>query len=242
MLNQNFENMKQSMMHRKFKGISIVLLFLSFTQFTSAQQVKRDVSDFNEISFSIAGDLEITQGNKEELLLIGEADDLEKIITRVEDGNLKIYTKNNFSHMGKVKVKVTVKELNELSLAGSGNVKFMTDLKTDEFEMDLSGSGNIRCEKITGNEMEINLAGSGNVYMGGELAEELEISIAGSGNVDCANLKAKEVEVSIAGSGDAKVWATDELESSIVGSGSVYYKGNPVVDAETSGSGKTKPL
>lgn len=234
--------MKQSIMHRRFAGIAAVLLFLSFTQVAFTQQEKRDVSGFNKISYSIAGDLEITQGDKEELILIGESDDLEKIITRVDDGNLKIYTKINFSHQGKVKVKVTVKELDELSLAGSGNVKFMTDLKTSEFEMDLSGSGNINCENITGKEVEISLAGSGNIYMGGELEEELEISIAGSGNVDCANLKAKEVEVSIAGSGNAKVWATNELESNIVGSGSVYYKGNPIVDAETSGSGKTKPL
>jgi hypothetical protein len=233
--------MKQSVLYRRFAGIATVLLFFSFTQVTFAQQEERDVSGFDRISYSLSGDLEITQGNKEELIIIGDSEDIDKIITEVKDGKLKIYKKNNSSRIGDVKVKVTVKDLSALSVAGSGNVEFKSDLKTEEFEMDLSGSGNISIPNITTEEIELNLAGSGNIRMGGE-AEELELNIAGSGDVDCANLKTSETEVNIAGSGDAKVWATGELESNIVGSGNVYYKGNPLVDAETSGSGKTKPL
>jgi hypothetical protein len=234
--------MKHSIMYQRLAGIAAVLVLLSFTQVSKAQQEKRDVSGFDKISYSISGELEITQGNMEELILIGDSEDLEKIITKVDGGKLKIYTNNNNSRLSNVIVKVTVKELSALSIAGSGDVEFKSDMKTGEFELELSGSANIACPNITAREVEINLAGSGNIKMGGELESELEISIAGSGNIDCASLKAKEVEVNIAGSGDASVWATDELESNIVGSGNVYYKGRPLVDAETSGSGKTKPL
>jgi hypothetical protein len=235
--------MKQSVKHLRFTIIlAAIIVFFSYSQVTNAQQQKRDVSGFDKISYSISGELEITQGNKEELILIGDSEDLEKIITVVDGGKLKIYTKNNNSRLGNVIVKVTVKELSGLSIAGSGNVEFKSDLKTGDFDLDLSGSANIVCPNIAANELDIDLAGSGNIRIGGELESELEISIAGSGNVDCADLKAKEVEVKIAGSGDVKVWATDELESNIVGSGNVYYKGRPLVDAETSGSGKTKPL
>ena len=234
--------MKQHKMYRKSVILSGILLAFLIAQSIHAQEQKRDVSGFNKISCSISADLEISQANKEELILVGDTDDLEKISTKVEGGELKIYTKNNNTRLGKVKVMVTLKELNEVSLAGSGNVVFKSDLKTEEFEIELSGSGDITCPNITAKEVEISLSGSGNINMGGISEEELEVNIAGSGNIDCANLKAKEVQVNIAGSGDVKVWATDELGSNIVGSGSVYYKGNPLVEAVTSGSGKTKPL
>jgi len=234
--------MERFIMYRRNALLAATVILFSFTSLSKAQEEKRDVSGFDKISYSISGDLEISQGSTEELILIGDPEDLEKVETKVEGTTLKIYLKSNFSHIGKVQAKVTVKQLNKLSIAGSGNVVFKTGLKTEDFELELSGSGNVDCPDLTAGELDIDLAGSGNIKFAGELSGELEINIAGSGNIDCSNLKTKEAEVNIAGSGDVKVWATDELESNIVGSGSVYYKGNPLVDTETSGSGKTKPL
>jgi hypothetical protein len=243
LLNQNFENMKTEILnYRKFISLTLVaILLLSLSQVISAQQ-KREVSGFDKISYAISGKLEITQGSKEELLLVGDADDLAKITTRVEGNELKIYTKDNNTRLGEVKVMVTVKNLNGLSVAGSGEVEFKSDLNTGDFSLELSGSSNITCPTILAKGVKINLAGSGDIKMGGKLEKGLKISIAGSGDIDCSNLEAKEVQVDIAGSGNTRVWATDKLETNIVGSGSVYYKGHPLVDSETTGSGSTKPL
>jgi hypothetical protein len=206
------------------------------------QKEKREVSDFSQIGYSLPGSMEIIQSDKVSLVLEGDKDDLERIITRVEGKELKIYTKNSSSGLGQVKVYVTVTELEELSVAGSGDVTIKSRLKTDELEIQLSGSGNIQCEDLEANEVDIDLAGSGDILLGGVAENELEINIAGSGDVKAEDLQTKAADVNIAGSGSVKVWATDELESNIVGSGSVYYKGNPLVDAETMGSGKTKPI
>jgi hypothetical protein len=207
-----------------------------------AQQEYRDVSGFDGISYSLSGNLEIAQGTSEKLMLKGDQDDLSKIITRVEDGKLKIYTKENTRIMGEVSVFVNVKDLHELSVAGSGNVVFKTGLKTSELGINLSGSGNIECMELIAAETEINLAGSGNIELGGIINGDSELNIAGSGDVDCENLQVTECEVNISGSGSARVWATDKLESNIAGSGNVYFRGEPLVNAKTSGSGSTKPI
>ncbi len=229
------------MKYRKLTILSGILMFFLFSQVILAQGEKRDVTGFKAIKCSIPADMEISQGNTEELILFGDSEDLEKIITKVSEGNLKIYT-NSRSNLDNIKIKITVKELNAVSLSGSGSINFNTPLKTDEMELRLSGSGKISCPELTASELEIGLSGSGNVNVGGKLEGELEVSISGSANVDCSNLQAKEVKVKISGSGDVKVWATEELVSNISGSGSVYYKGKPLVEANTSGSGKTKPL
>ncbi|MBA7545445.1 hypothetical protein ES705_37813 [subsurface metagenome] len=222
--------------------VLIAAAFLLASTDIKAEKENREVSNFTKIGYSLPGDMEIVQGSEVSLILDGDKEDLEKIITKVEGNKLKIYTRNNTSGLGDVKVFITVVKLEGISVAGSGDVKVKTKLETEELDLDLSGSGSIQCEDLVANVLEVNIAGSGDVFLGGIAEKELEVNIAGSGDVRAENLKTKEAEVNIAGSGSAKVWVIDELETNIVGSGDVYYKGNPVVNAETIGSGSTKSL
>ena len=222
--------------------VSAILLVLTLlAPVIYSQQENRDISEFEGISYCLPGTLEIVQGTKGSLVLEGDKSDLERIITEVDGGELKIYTKSHGSELSDVSVYVTVVKLESLSVAGSGDAIIKDILTGNELELNLSGSGNIHCNRLEASESEINLAGSGDVEIKGKV-NEVEISIAGSGDVNADGLESEEAEVSIAGSGSVKVWATKELESSIVGSGDVYYKGNPLVDAETTGSGSTRPL
>lgn len=238
--NHNLFTMKQN----KYLYLAAIttILFFAFVSNSIAQEETRKVSGFNSVSYSLPGDLTIVQGNNESLTLYGDKDDLERIVTRVEGNTLKIYTKNNSNGLGSVSCKLSLKNLDELAIAGSGNVVINGDLRTGNLEVALSGSGSLKAKSITADDIELSLAGSGNVLLGGKLASDFELSSAGSGNVDASALQAKDVEVSLAGSGNAKVWAEDNLDVSIVGSGSVEYKGKPLVDSSVSGSGSTRPL
>ena len=186
--------------------------------------------------------MEITQGTSENLILKGDKEDLEKIITKVEGSTLKIYTKNHSGRLGHVTILVTVKELENLSAAGSGNTVVKGKLNTSDFHVELSGSGDFTCGNLQASSVDISLAGSGNVELGGTVNEKENVNIAGSGNVNAEKLQVKECSVNIAGSGSVKVWATDKLNTSIVGSGDVYYKGKPLINANTTGSGSTRSL
>jgi hypothetical protein len=227
---------------RVLKSVGIIAVLLTGSINTDAQQELRKISGVEEVSYCLPGYLEISQGDQEELILNGNPEDLARITTTVEDGELKLSSKRGGFGIGDVKIFLTVRDLKSLSVSGSGQVVFKTELKTSDFELSVSGSGNVACEKIVTDNMEINLAGSGNVNIGGVLKSHLEAEIAGSGNIDASGLQAKEVGVSISGSGTVKAWAIEKLESNITGSGNVYYKGTPLVDAETVGSGKTKAL
>ena len=241
--NQNHDTMKNTFFaNRSRLNLSVILLTLGIAaQSVCGQQEERAVSGFEGISYSLPGTLEIVQGTNEGLILQGDEKVFEQIITKVEDGELKIYSKSHGSGLSDVTVIVTVIKLESLAVAGSGEVTIKDILKVNELEFSLSGSGNITCNRLEASETEISIAGSGDMTIGGKV-HEVEISVAGSGDVFADNLESEEAEVSIAGSGSVKVWATKELESSIVGSGNVSYRGNPLVEAETSGSGCTKPL
>jgi hypothetical protein len=235
--------MRKKIITRKIVAICLIAFICSFySNILIAQQENRPVSGFTEISYSIPGKLEIYQGKTESLILKGDPSDLEKIKTEVEGSELKIYTKNNTGRLGEVEVIVTVADLKELSVAGSGNVVFKTGLVTSDFEISLSGSGDISCMELSVNSAEVNLAGSGDIRLGGAAKEALEINIAGSGDVKAEELQVSKCEVNISGSGSVNVWVKETLESNIIGSGNVYYKGNPRIDSSVTGSGSTKPL
>ena len=229
------------MKNKKLCLLAVSMAFIFTSVQLLGQEESRDASGFTAISFALPGSLEIVQGSSESLVLKGNQDDLDKIITKVDGGTLKIYTKPHVSNLSQVNIYVTVRELKELAVAGSGDVFIKNVLKSDDFELSLSGSGDVTCDKLEATALEISLAGSGDVSIGGKV-KKVEISIAGSGDVKAEELESEDAEVSIAGSGDVKVWATKKLESSIVGSGDVYYKGNPLIDADVVGSGSTKSL
>ncbi len=234
--------MKKVLKKQRFTQTIILSLLVLAAQSVFAYDENRELKNFSEIAFSISGDLYLTQGNSFSIKIEGDQKDVEKIITKVEGNTLIIKVDNHWKSYGDVKVYVTLPKLEELALAGSGNIIAKSAFAVDGLEMSVAGSGDIFFDNLTTQKTEISVAGSGDIKLVGSSGEKLEISIAGSGDINATEFKAQKVEVDISGSGTAKVYATDKLETSIVGSGSVYYKGDPKVDASSIGSGRTLTL
>lgn len=234
--------MMKTLKKQRFTVAIILSMLVLATQSVLAYEEKRDLKDFSEIAFSISGDLYLTQGNSYSIKIEGDQKDVEKIITKLEGNTLIIKVEKGWKNYGDIKVYVTLPELGEVDLAGSGNVIAKETFKASELELSVAGSGDIIFADLTTEKTEVSIAGSGDIKLVGASGEKMEISIAGSGDVDASAFKASKVEVDISGSGTAKVHATDKLETSIVGSGSVYYIGNPLVDASSVGSGRTRSM
>lgn len=204
---------------------------------------KRDVSGFNKVGFSIAADLEIKQGDKEALIIKGNKADLDRIITEVENGKLKIRTeRGTFKSMHNVEIYLVVKNLDELAVSGSGDVKIVSKFTADQFEIHLSGSGDIETENLVTNQLKVAVSGSGDIDLAGDAGSFLGIRLSGSGDIQAQDMQAKDVEVTISGSGDVRVWATENLRAQVSGSGDIRYRGSARVDAKVSGSGSVSPL
>jgi hypothetical protein len=219
---------------------SIAVILLSLSAF-GQQKETRDVPAFTAVSLGISGDLYFTQGSPGEVVVQADESSLDKVITEVKDGVLKVKRAKGTWNLKNVKVWVTAPEIEGFYLAGSGNIIAEGNINSDELQMKVSGSGNIEVKDFQGEEVGIALSGSGNVMMAGS-AEELGIAISGSGNVNTGKLSVSECSVKISGSGNCSVNVSGELDAKISGSGSVTYSGRPQVDAVVSGSGKVKSM
>lgn len=127
--------------------------------------------------------------------------------------------------------------LRTLTVSGSGNIVLSAGFK-DITDLNVSGSGNIKgTVPAAMNNIHATIEGSGDITITGT-ANNLDLSIEGSGNIDFANVKAQTATCSIDGSGDITVNAANTLSASINGSGDILYYGNPVVSQKINGSGR----
>jgi len=223
---------------------SFVLLTCT-TAVISGQTVKetRNVSGFTGVSLAFSGDVYVTQGSQFKVEIEADKDVLDVLISEIEGDRLVLRTKNGaWRNLGQVKAFITMPEIDQLTVSGSGDMICESSVKADEIELAVSGSGSLRLSNLTAREVDAVVTGSGDIIVNGHASEnsELDVTITGSGNIKAEGLAVSEASVRITGSGSASVNVLKELETNITGSGSVYYKGNPLVNASATGSGRTR--
>jgi hypothetical protein len=201
-----------------------------------------NLKDFHSVSLSTSVDVIIKQGAEFSVKAIGDPDLIQELDLKVKGGNLEIGANNGkWSWNSKYKptsVHITMPYLDELSLAGSGDMTFEGFDSADEMHLSLAGSGNIssRSPIDIAKNIKVSVAGSGDISVSGT-AQMSNISVAGSGDFHGENLRSNHAKVSIAGSGDVFISCDEELDVSIAGSGDVNYSGNAHVSKSIVGSG-----
>jgi len=184
----------------------------------------RTIEAVSRVAFEGIGNLIISQG---EPLLEIEAEDniLPRIVTEVRDDQLRISFdterwENIIRPTKPITYRLQVPDLNELSLAGLGNVTL---------------------EQVDGERLIIRLSGAGSIEAAGRLTEQ-DINVSGAGSYDAGDLLSERASINLSGAGDAVLWVTDVLDVSITGLGNVSYYGDPAVQQSITGLGNIKAL
>lgn len=234
---------------------SIAALFVSILFLTSCNAQKygrikgsgniinetRNVGSFEKVAVSGSFDVFLVKGNEGKLDIKIEDNLLAYLVTEVDNGKLKIKWKKGTSINTRKAVILTVyyKDIEAVSLSGSGDIIGKDLIKSNNFEVAVAGSGDIKLNVKT-NEMDAAISGSGDIDLEGS-SENFTAAIAGSGDIDAVNLKTDKAELRISGSGGITITVLNELIAKISGSGDIKYKGNPKIeDIKVSGSGDVR--
>jgi hypothetical protein len=189
-------------------------------------------------------DVYITQGTTESVKVEAPEDVMDRVVTEVDGGVLKIYNKHHdgwnwgelWGNHKKVIVYVTAKDLNSIDISGSGDVFFKDGITTNSLKLRISGSGDM-LGKVDVKTLESHISGSGDMKLSGR-AESSTVNVVGSGDFMAGNLLTASSQVHISGSGDARINASTKVDASVTGSGDIRYTGNATsVWKKKSGSG-----
>jgi len=243
----------------------VVILLLAAAASAGVFKETRKVSGFDGVVFELAGKLIITQGSAESLVIEGDDASVAAIETEVRQGTLyitrkEIGLKGLFQQMTELKCYLTMKEIREVEITGSGDVeaeKIVSDdlkltvggsgememgsVQFNRLDLQVSGSGEMSFENIEGKVLEVSISGSGEMEAAGKIQNET-ITVSGSGNFTAEKLLSRTADIRVSGSGDVLINVTEELDVSISGSGNVSYHGKPRVHSRVSGSGEVEGL
>ncbi|CAN5213658.1 head GIN domain-containing protein [soil metagenome] len=198
----------------------------------------RAIAGFNTIKSTSSFDIELVNSPTESAVVRGDDNLLGMVELRVENGVLNIENRKGSSWRSRKGMTLTIhfKEISSLMLSGSGDLK-ADKINTRRFDASISGSSDVVIASLTAAIVAVSIAGSVDFTADGT-AQKQGFNIQGSGDISAGNLKGETVAVRIAGSGDASVYASASLDVSIAGSGDVTYRGSPPrVRKSVAGSG-----
>lgn len=206
----------------------------------SAAQQSFRVGDFQSVSLEGSHDVVVTVGGAPSVRAEGDAEAIERLDIRVENGELRIGTRRDgmfsgFRHHRGVTVHVTAPALNGAVIGGSGDMR-IDRVQAQAFVASIGGSGDMEIATLQSRRADFSIAGSGGIRAAGA-AEEAEISIAGSGSMELDGLTARRASVTVAGSGDVSLRATESVDGSIMGSGGLTVRGSARCSVSKLGSG-----
>ncbi|MFN0278789.1 MAG: head GIN domain-containing protein [Pyrinomonadaceae bacterium] len=177
----------------------------------------RDLRGFKAVDVGGVFEVEITAGKDFEVEV--EADDnlLPLIRTEVNNGVLEIESDGRISPTGKLYVRISAPDINDLSISGAVNVT-LNDIKNSSLSVDSSGASKIK--------------------IAGETAK-FTVDTSGAAKVDAENLRAIDACIDGSGASHIDVNVSGELNADLSGASKVVYSGTPsTINKKTSGAGK----
>ncbi len=199
-----------------------------------------DLPSIDGIGLAINANVYLSQGQPQSVRMVGQENVLNNIESDVSGGTWEIGFDKGMYNYERVDIYITLSDLEEISLASSGNIKGETPFKgLDDLKINIAASGDVELD-VEADDLEFNSAASGTGHLSGS-AEQIEVNIAGSGKLKGFDLQVNSCTTNIAGSGNCEISVSESIYANIVGSGDVIYSGNPnKVQSNSLGSGKLK--
>lgn len=201
----------------------------------------RSVSEYDQVALLGSMKVQLVAGKEGKLKVEAEENLMEYILTEVEGDKLKIYVEEGYSldpsRNMDIKVTVPFESLDAVILTGSGDIFSSDEIKAENFDIKITGSGDIKLP-LTVKNASASITGSGDIELRGS-AKDFDCKVTGSGDISAFDFKSETVSATVTGSGDIQVYASEEIKAKIPGSGDIEYKGNPKKeDFRTMGSGE----
>jgi hypothetical protein len=204
------------------------------------QTESREAEAFSAILNVTAVDVIYYKADSTSITVKAESNLLTHIVTKTSDGRLEIRTdpKNAcLDYNVKPVITISSPELNDLELTGSGTITADT-LSGSTVSVKLTGSGDIHTVYLSASDITYLVTGSGNSIHDKVLCENADFTITGSGNL---NVKGSSTvaNMKITGSGDIQTgdFRVSVANDIISGSGNITTYVEDILTASITGSG-----
>lgn len=201
----------------------------------------RNVGTFNQIDLNGAGELIITQGNKESVTIEAPDNYMSNIKTSISNNKLSIgFTNNMLMTSQSIKIYVTVKDINSINVSGAGKINAQ-NLNANSLIININGAADSVLNNLNAQILNTTISGAGRMTVSGNVNQQ-SVQIMGAGEYNANNLQSKIASININGGGKATVKVSDTLNAIINGAGQISYIGSPKITQQINGAGQIKQI
>ncbi len=202
----------------------------------------RSSQKFRMIVLNDNVNLVLTQGDHYAVSVHGGKNLLKKIETRIEDEKLTIENNNTCNWVRsfdrEITVYATVDTLEHIQYRGSGDISSTNTLEGDSLQLSVwEGAGKVDLDvNMHRNYISFHI-GTADIYYKG-YCHLSYISATSFGPVHAENMFSTFTFIGNGGSNNCYIWTDYDLGASITSIGNIYYKGNPTIHLNRTGTGE----
>ncbi|KUJ50543.1 DUF4252 domain-containing protein [Chryseobacterium sp. JAH] len=215
----------------------------------------RNVGDFLGVEVSTGVNVVFKQENATNLKVFADSDKLQYIITKVENGILKIYIDNKGAKKMKFKnlsVNISSPKMDHIKTSSGASFSTVNNLNGTNINIDASSGSSVKgkfnitkisyIEASSGSNVKVDIntgsislksSSGSNVNVEGN-ANEGMIDVSSGAVIKAENLRLVNGIVESTSGSSASVNVQDKMRVKASSGGSVRYKGNPKIDSDVS--------
>ncbi|MDC1261799.1 DUF2807 domain-containing protein [Polaribacter sp.] len=196
---------------------------------------RKITEDFTAIRTSTGLDVNITQENQNAVIVEADENLQNLIVTEVENGVLKIYSKKNIWSAKSKKVHVSIKTLNSLKASSGSDVRTVKKIQSEEISIGASSGASVRMT-VVANSIATNTSSGATIRVSGSADNHAAKASSGS-SIKAYDLISKNVIVNVSSGANIDIHASVKIEARASSGGDIDYKGTPKKVLRRSSSG-----
>lgn len=186
--------------------------------------------DFDEIELSGIYDVTVAKGNNYVVEFAGSSDLRDRYNVKQQGRKLVVEYegnfswRNNFSEARKIKIRITMPELQRIEANGAGEVR-ISGFTEDNLDIEVAGAVKLRAD-VNVRNLRAELTGASKLDIRGD-GRYLEAELFGASALYADNFTVQDARVKAFGASKADVYVTDRLEMDESVASRIRYRGNP---------------
>ena len=239
------------------KRTTVTNSFVSDNSASYLNGENRNVGQFSGLDVSAGVKVVFTQENNTSVKVFADADKLQNVITKVENGILKVYIDNKGTKNLRFKnlsVNVSSPKMDRIKASSGSNFTAVNEIREREMNIDassgsaivaklqISGTSNVEASSgsnvkasISSDKVLVKSSSGSSVTLEGS-TDYLSIDASSGSSCKTDQLRANVGVVESTSGSSASVNAKDKLTVKASSAGSVRYKGSPKIEASISKS------
>ena len=195
-----------------------------------------DLSGFDAIKAGGASDVQITLDDYWHVELITDDNLHEYVELLMENGALRIKTREmvNLRPTDKVLIRVVMPALHDIVASGASTIIIESEIAQSDLSVRASGSSDVHLH-VNLDKLSVGCSGSSDIHIRG-YSRYAKVSASGSSDFRGKAFTCDEAKVHLSGSSDMYAIIREEVSGSLSGSSDLHISGSPVIKVRTSGS------